>query len=57
MASLAISMGIATSVLSITSTDNIAAAYPELPLVVIESTINGVSFDIVENLGVIPGFP
>lgn len=51
MASLAISLGIATSVLIRKSTNEIAVAYPELPLEVIESTINGVNSEIFELFG------
>lgn len=50
MVSLAISLGIATSVLIIRSTDEIAAAYPEVPYADIQSTINGLSSDIFEEL-------
>lgn len=51
MSSLAISLGIATSVLIIKSTNEIAAAYPDLPLEAIQSTISGVRSDIFEQLG------
>ncbi|KAH7303166.1 major facilitator superfamily domain-containing protein [Stachybotrys elegans] len=51
MSSLAIALGISTSVLIIQSTQEISAAYPQLPHSVIEATINGVRSDVFEELG------